>query len=241
MHCAASARADVRADLAVDRGRPAPPPPARPILRRLRDPRLWRTAAQPVLAGIGGMIAAPIGLLLWYDLGLDALQVGIIGIAAMLGGALGFWHGGRLADRIEPGRLLATGAAVQAVGSALLACVGFLGDRGGLGTGALCAVGIALAFAGAALAAIAAMAQTKLVFRRVVDGAAGDFACIGTMSSVLGLMATATSGLLAVWLQRQAADMPYGVPPALPQLVLAMLASLVGWSLLRRHGAATCA
>jgi MFS family permease len=225
----------------VSRGHPAPQPPARPLLRRVRDMRLWWTAVQPVLAGIGGMIAAPVGLLVWYDLGLDALPVGVISIAAMAGGALGFWHGGRLADRLDPARLLAAGAAVQAVGSALLACVGFLGERGGLGNGALCSVGIALAFAGAAPAAIAAMAQTKLVFRRVPDGAAGDFACIGTMASLLGLAVTAASGLLAVWLQQQAADMPYGVPPALPQLLLATIASLAGWSLLHRQKVITCA
>lgn len=221
----------------VSPGRLVPKAPSASLGRRLRDRRLWRTAVQPVLAGAGGLIAAPVGLLVWYDLGLDALQVGAIGIAAMAGGAIGFWYGGRLADRIAPTKLLACGAAAQALGLAALVVIGALACRLAPSGGLLCTVGITLAAAGAIPATIAAMAQTKLVFQSVPGGAAGDFACIGTIASLLSLAVMASAGLLAVWLQGHATAMPAGLPTSLPLLALASMASMGGWWMLQRRRA----
>ncbi len=221
----------------VSPGRRISTAPSISLGRRLCDRRLWRTAVQPVLAGVGGLVAAPVSLLVWYDLGMDALQVGAISIAAMAGGAIGFWCGGRLADRIAPARLLACGAAAQALGLAALVVVGALGCRLAPGGGLLCAVGVALAAAGAIPATIATMAQTKLAFQNVPDGAAGDFACIGTIASVIGLAVMTSSGLLAVWLQGHATVMPAGLPTSLPLLALASMASMGGWWMLQRRSA----
>lgn len=217
----------------VAHGRPAPPAPSLPLRQRLRNRRLWTAAVHLVLAGAGGLVAAPVGLLVWYDLGLDALQVGAIGIAAMIGGALGSWYGGGLADRIAPLRLLALGAAAQTVGLAALLVVGGLGSYHHVGTGLLCAVGIALAIAGSIPAAIAGMAQTKLNFANVPDGASGDFACIAMLSSLFGLVVLMSAGAIAWGLQQNAALLPAGMPSCLLLLALAALTALAAWWKLR--------
>lgn len=208
------------------RNRPEGEPPARPLAQRLRAPGLWRAVMLPVVAGAGGLIAAPVSLLVYFDLGLDALQVSLVGIAGMAGGVLGFWAGARACDRLPPERILPLTSLAQGLGLALLPVVMALAANGSLAGRSLVLACCGLAVATAIPAAWAANSQTKLLFSALPGAAAGDFALVSTLRGVLAAAVSALAGGLVLAIESHPGSLRWLGGAGQPTLVLLVLGAV---------------